>query len=135
MPLMTWNSKYSVGVKILDDHHESLMEILNEFHAAMLCGRGRMAAGSLLKRLRSLAHEHFSVEEKLMATARFPNLTQHREHHEEMLQQVEEFVARHESGERGMYIELLRFLYKCLRSHVMQHDREYVQHMAARGIT
>lgn len=42
MPLISWRSKHSVGVKALDDDHLAMMKILNELHAAALLeGRSR----------------------------------------------------------------------------------------------
>ena len=74
MALMTWSSKYSVGVKALDNQHQTMMKILNELHAASMLGKAQEVAGPLLDTLTSLANEHFSAEEKLMESVKFPGL-------------------------------------------------------------
>ena len=43
MALLTWNSKYSVGVKPLDSQHTVLFGLLNDLHAAMLKGQDRIS--------------------------------------------------------------------------------------------
>ena len=74
MALMTWSGKHSVGVNALDSQHKTLMRVLNELHAASMQGKVREIAGPLLRLAVSLANEHFSDEERLMETTRYPGL-------------------------------------------------------------
>lgn len=134
MALLNWSSKYSVGVKILDDQRRTLLEILNELHAAMMKGQAQKIAGPLLRRLREHTREHFPTEERLMESAKFPGLAQHREHHRGLVEKVEEFIARHEKGDGGIYLPLLNFLRDWQTCHLLQHDREYIPYMTERGI-
>lgn len=135
MSLLAWDRRYSVGVKILDDQHRILIGILNDFHEAMIFGRGESAAGPLLLRLRDHVREHFPTEERLMESAQFPHLGEHREQHRKLSEKVDEFAARHERGDHGMYISLLQFLREWQKCHLLQHDREYIQCMAEKGLT
>jgi hemerythrin-like metal-binding protein len=135
MALLVWSGKYSVGVKALDDQHKTFIEILNEFHAAMIAGRGQSMAGPLLRRLQDHAREHFPAEERLMESAGFPKLAQHREYHRNLIEKVEEFAVRHKKGDHDMYISLLYFLRDWQKCHLLQHDLEYIPYMAKKGIT
>ena len=38
MALLTWSSKYSVGVQSMDSQHTVLFGILNDLHTAMMKG-------------------------------------------------------------------------------------------------
>jgi hemerythrin len=48
MALLTWSSKYSVGVPSMDSQHTVLFNILNELHDAMMNGHAHKLTGPLL---------------------------------------------------------------------------------------
>ncbi len=134
MVLINWKKKYSVGVEALDNQHKTLIEILNEFHAYMLKGQGGNIAGQVMLRLKSHAHEHFPAEERLLESIKFPGLARHREYHRELKEKLEEFIARHENGDHGMYISLLHFIRDWQSRHLLQQDREYIPYLAGSEI-
>ena len=78
MALMNWSGKYSVGVEELDNQHKALMNVLNELHAASMRGKASEVAGPLIRRIVSIATEHFASEERLMESAKFSGLASHR---------------------------------------------------------
>lgn len=130
MALIIWKKKYSVGVKALDNQHKALIGILNEFHAAMLKGRGESIGGHVLLRLKNYSGEHFPAEERLLESIKFPGLAQHREYHRGFIEKLEEFNSRHEKGDHGMYVSLLYFIRDWQTRHLLQHDREYIPYLA-----
>jgi hemerythrin len=134
MALMTWSSKYSVGVEALDNQHKTLMKVLNELHAASMRGKAGEVAGPLLRQLVSLANEHFSAEERLMESTGFPGVAEHRPKHRELSGKIAEFVSRHEKGDATMYTELLYFMRDWLYSHMQVEDSKYAPWFAARGV-
>lgn len=125
MALMTWSSKYSVGVQALDDQHKRLIAILNELHAAMLKGQAQKVAGPLLDKLLEHTRDHFSTEEAMMSEARFAGLAEHRLKHQELAGRVGDYVVRYRRGDNSVYIELLNFLRDWLTNHMQKEDREY----------
>src|ERR1017187_1019246 len=84
MALLTWNSKYSVGVKTLDSQHTVLFGILNDLHAAMLKGQAQSLTGPLLRKLVDYTQTHFSTEERMLTEARYPGLADHKVKHSEL---------------------------------------------------
>jgi len=125
MALMTWNSKYSVGVNALDGQHTVLFGLVNDLHAAMMKGQAQSLTGPLLRKLVEYTHTHFSDEERMMAAARYPGLADHRTKHRELIKEVEEYAARFESGEVALNIQLLNFLRDWLSNHILKVDHEY----------
>lgn len=63
MALLTWSSKYSVGVTAMDNQHTVLFGILNDLHSAMMNGQAQKLTGELLRKLVSYTREHFAAEE------------------------------------------------------------------------
>jgi hemerythrin-like metal-binding protein len=134
MALMTWRNQYSVGVETLDDQHKSLMKALNELHAASMRGQAQKVAGPLLSQLVSLASGHFSAEEKLMESIKFPGLALHRAKHKELAGMIAEFFTRHEKGDTTVYTQLLYFMRDWQTKHMQTEDQDYAGWLRAHGV-
>jgi hemerythrin-like metal-binding protein len=135
MALLTWNQKYSVGVKALDGQHIKLFEILNNLHAAMMKGQGRSITGPLLHELIGYAHSHFSEEEKIMAAAKYPALTDHKALHAGLVKQVQGFAVRYDLGEIALSHDLFIFLRDWLVTHIQKEDRQYGPWLNQHGVS
>ena len=133
MALLTWESKYSVGVKAIDGQHSVLFDILNELHAAMMKGQARQVTGGLLTKLLDYTRDHFTSEEQMMAATHYPGLAKHHASHEALTKQVGEFMARYEHGESHINVELLNFLSGWLTNHIQHEDKEYGPWMNEHG--
>jgi hemerythrin len=133
MALMTWSTRYSVGVETLDHQHKALMNVLNELHAASMKGKAQEVAGPMIRQMVSIANEHFAEEERLMESIKFPGLAEHRAKHREMTGKVAEFSARHEKGDTTMYTQLLYFMRDWLSNHMLTVDSGYASWMASQG--
>jgi hemerythrin-like metal-binding protein len=133
MALMTWSSRYSVGVETLDNQHKELLRVLNELHFASMRGKAQEVAGGLISQLVSIADEHFAAEERLMESIGFPALGEHRAKHKEMSGRVAEFVARHKKGDTTMYTQLLYFMRDWLSNHMLTVDSQYASWLASHG--
>ena len=125
MALLTWSSKYSVGVQRMDDQHTILFGMLNDLHEAMMKGQAQKVAGGLLRKLGTYTREHFTSEEGMMAASGYAGLTQHRVIHRELVKQVNEFAARYERGETALNLQLMNFLRDWLTNHIQKEDLNY----------
>ena len=133
MAFLNWTDKYSTGVKEIDRQHMGLVNALNELHAAMMKGQAAAVTGPLLQKVLDYTRDHFSWEENMMEGAGYPGLAPHRNHHLDLTKQVNEFVARFQSGER-MNLELLDFLHDWLMNHIQKEDRAYGPWMNEHGV-
>jgi hemerythrin len=134
MALMTWTPRYSVGIETLDNQHKTFLRILNELHAGSMSGKAREVSGPLLREIISLASEHFSTEERLMASTGFPGLASHRAEHQKLSGKLSEFVSRHEKGDTTAYTQLLYFIRDWLNKHMQSEDQEYAPWLSGRGV-
>src|SRR5579863_9029117 len=134
MPLLTWNDSLSVGVSTIDSQHTALIAILNELYDAMMQGRAKEITGPLLRKLVNYTRDHFSAEERMMASAEYSGLPAHRREHERLTKQVEEYSARYDRGEGAVNIELLHFLRTWLTNHIQQSDKAYGPCLTGHGI-
>jgi len=134
MALLTWNKSYSVGVQALDSQHTVLFGLLNDLHAAMMKGQAQSLTGPLLRKLADYTRSHFAAEEQMMASARYPGLTEHRAKHRDLIRQVEEFSGRFEKGEIALNLHLMNFLRDWLMNHIQKTDREYGPWLNEHGV-
>lgn len=125
MALLTWDDRYSVGVSTLDNQHSVLFNLINELDAAMASENSRSITQTILRRLLIYTRGHFSAEEAMMASAKFPGLEQHRQRHRQLTKHVEECEARFERGEGAVNNQLLSFLRDWVTEHVLKSDKEY----------
>jgi hemerythrin len=125
MSLLTWHHKYAVGVKALDHHRNIFIDVLNELHAAMMRGKAQSVTGPLLLKLKDHAQNHHSTEERILESAKYPGLFQHRERHREFARKLEEFERRHKQSDSTMYVQLLHFLRDWLDDHMLKEDQHF----------
>jgi len=109
----------------MDRQHTVLFGFLNDLHDAMMKGQAQKITGELLRKLLEYTREHFSAEEALMASARYPQLAQHRTMHCELIKNVEGFDVRYRRGESALNVQLLNFLRDWLTNHIEREDKKY----------
>ena len=71
MPLMTWTDSMSVGVKVLDDDHKKLVDMVNELHDGILEGHRHEALAHVLDQLVHYTKVHFAREEQLFDKTKY----------------------------------------------------------------
>lgn len=134
MGFMTWDNRFSVGVATLDNEHKVLFGILNDLYEAMKKGHAQTVTGPLLHKLADYTRHHFSSEEAKMAAAGFPGLAAHRLLHHDLIQQVEQFIARFEKSDIMLSIDLFNFLRDWLSNHIQKTDKGYGPWLAEHGV-
>jgi hemerythrin-like metal-binding protein len=134
LALLTWSTKYSVGVQALDDQHKGLLRVLNALHAGMMKGQAQSVAGPLLDTLMAGARQHFALEERMMSEAKYAGLAQHRAKHQELIGKLANFMARYRNCDSTMYVQLLNFLRDWFNDHMQKEDQEYGPALKANGV-
>jgi hemerythrin-like metal-binding protein len=132
--LITWSDRYSVGVARIDAQHQRLVELLNEFHAAMLAGGGRAAVGKTLDGLVDYTLSHFAAEEALMKHVAYPGYEQHKAEHTKLIEQVKLLTGKAQTAGSALTLEVAAFLQHWLTDHIANVDKKYGPHLIAAGI-
>jgi len=99
-----------VGVKMMDRDHEEISGMVLELNLQATVDKPWEQSGALLRDLMRATASHFSLEEGMMKTARYPQAAIHRLRHEWMIDQMRVLLARsRESGlaANGLLVELL----------------------------
>ena len=129
MAYLTWDNRYSVGIPAIDKQHNTLFDMVNDLHAAMMEGKAQSVTGPLLLRLANYTKTHFAAEESLMAAKNYPGLESHRAVHRDLIRQVDELLARSKRGDLSVNIDLMNFLRGWLTEHIQKMDRNYAPYL------
>ena len=122
--LVTWSNKLAVGVRVIDEQHMRLIELINQLSDAMYSGRGQNMLNKVLTVLETYALYHFDTEEKLMATHKYDESAAHKNGHELFTETVKRFRYKFDSGHVVVSTEILFFLREWIIAHIMKTDRE-----------
>ena len=129
--LVEWNSRLILGIKLMDDQHEKLVQLTNNLHLACLKNR------EIAKRyFIETAHEavryadyHFSTEEQMMIFLGYPEYRNHKREHEgfikEILRQAFMF-ADHKNLVPNRFVQYLR---DWIMSHIAVCDKAFANYI------
>ncbi|MGA3011944.1 MAG: bacteriohemerythrin [Terracidiphilus sp.] len=135
MPLLEWNESMSVGIKVIDDDHKKLIDMLNELNEGILAGKTSEALEDVIEGLLRYTRYHFAREERLFAQTGYPGGAAHKAEHDLLTRRVSNLQARFETGQSIILsMEAMEFLKNWLTNHIMGSDQEYGPHLNAKGI-
>lgn len=121
-----WNSGLELGVRAIDDQHEELIGILNEFEDARAAGMSLEALKDALARLDAYVIFHFSTEESLMARLQQPGIDAqaHHQAHRDFAAALTPLRERAGQGDLAAFGEFSDYLALWLREHILKTDRQ-----------
>jgi len=125
--LVTWSSTFSVGVKIIDDQHKELLNLVNDMfnhvsgdeeaeHAYFL---------NVIQKAVQYVKVHFNTEEKIMLHTNFPGYAEHKKAHDAFVLTVVDNVSDFNAGKRLILSEFTRFLKEWILTHIAIMDKQY----------
>jgi len=123
--VLIWTPEYSVNIKTIDNQHQELVNMLNRLFVAVAQREGNNVIGGILEALRSYTKTHFSLEERLMEQAQYPDLEAHKLEHQKLIGQLDELCRKHLTEDKPIYFEVLRFLKTWLKEHISGEDTKY----------
>lgn len=124
MPKIEWNDELSVGLKEVDDQHKELIRIVNAVIKAVKLGRDQRVVGNVMRKLREYIVFHFSEEEKLMESVRFPDRGIHVSEHARLKREVKDYQRQMYNNVDITSENVLEFLKGWLIGHILAYDRE-----------
>jgi hemerythrin-like metal-binding protein len=135
MPLLEWTEDMSVGVKVIDDDHKKLIDMLNELNDGILAGKTSDALESVIDKLLRYTKYHFAREERFFAETGYPDGATHKAEHDLLARRVSNLQMRFETGQSFILsTETMEFLKNWLIDHIMGSDQQYGPHLNAKGI-
>lgn len=127
MDLIRWEEKYSVGVSEIDNQHQQLFKVLNNFILNFGAGNSRDELRSVLEEMINYMDYHFTSEERYIR--QHPEFEKHRRQHYDFVQKT--LQLQKDFVEQGTAIspEILKFLITWLKNHILLMDMAYFNDM------
>jgi len=125
--LITWTEKFECGIKLIDDQHKGLVELLNEMfnHVTGNETQEHNYFKRVINDAVSYVKTHFATEEKLMIATKFDGYAEHKKEHDSFVIAVVENIKDYEAGKRLTLSSFTRFLKDWVLSHVALMDKKY----------
>ncbi len=120
-----WSPKYNVNIRVIDEQHRELVNILNRLCNAVTRREGNQAIAAILDALMSYTQTHFALEESLMQQAEFEDYEAHKLEHQKLIERFHELCTRHLYEETPIYFEITSFLKAWLKEHLQVEVRKY----------
>jgi hemerythrin len=133
MPPNKWNGCYSVNVKLFDEQHSLLIDIIDRLECALNAGEEYGVHEEVLLSLRDYILEHFSAEERVMRAHEFSGYEEHKKEHDQMvilLHEIQELMA---PGIDPSCWKVIGFFKDWLLWHIEGADSKYGPFFNSRG--
>ncbi len=121
-----WQPEYSVGAPLMDQHHQSIIALINqliEHYSEGESGGSKQRIGEILIQLNQYADTHLKTEEELLEVAGYAELEAHRLLHEKYRRMISSFYEfEPNAGTVGEFIVQLR---EWWYSHILKEDMAY----------
>lgn len=124
--LLPWTPRLALGIDSIDDQHKELVRLINQLHSAMKKQAGVQEASKILDKLTDYTVFHFKFEEDAFDKYGYAEVEQHKAKHKKLVGQILDFKADLNAGRAGLSMDLMRFLTKWLKEHILQEDKKYV---------
>ena len=130
MAYFPWSQDYSVGIRLIDNDHKDLVDMVNSLHDQISGSDSEEQIATTLAFLARYVREHFTREEALMAQYGYPDLAAHKASHHELAAEIHAAQKVFTSEpERLDPQKLLLFLRDWLVHHILSEDMKYVPYL------
>ncbi len=122
MTLLEWREEYRIGVAEVDHEHQQLIALINELHRAIAGGASDAAVSDFLGELHAQIAAHFALEEKVMHARHYSAYPEHKQDHEQLLEQIRDIMDDFEREHRYDSSSLGAVLSAWFGGHFRTHD-------------
>ena len=122
MGLIEWKSHYSVGVEAVDHEHRELIDLINELHEQLVADTEKPDVAAFLGEIFRGISAHFALEEKFMREHRYDQLDEHKQAHEQLLEDIRDIMDGYEADPESGSRQLSQRLDDWFTQHFRTHD-------------
>jgi hemerythrin len=133
--LVTWSATYSVGVKVIDDQHKELLDLVNDMYNHVTDNEKKERAyfKSIIRQIVNYIKIHFATEEQIMKATKFKGYHEHKRSHDAFVLSVIDIIRDYEAGKRVAISTLTHFIKDWILSHTAIEDKQYFNHLTKRA--
>ena len=133
MPKLKWGPDLSVYIRIFDEEHQKLIELIDLLIDTILLDKEVKVVNTVVDEFIKYARAHFKREEDAMQACSFPEFAQHKEEHVQFVDKVIKHKLGFESHIRTLKNPIIIFITEWLQNHIINFDRKYSDLLKKRG--
>jgi hemerythrin len=127
---MVWTERFALGIRVLDNEHKQLFDIINSLHDAVHGGAEQKAIGGILDALAAYAESHFEREEGYLESYGYPKFAEHKAEHRRLTGIVYGLKRQYECNpEKVVGRDVLAFVKSWLEKHILNEDLAFVPYL------
>ena len=129
--LITWSNRLSCGIKLIDDQHKGLVNLLNDMFNHVT-GNEKLEHDYFNKVIHEAVNYikvHFATEEKILLSTKFAGYAEHKKEHDNFVRKVVENIRDYEAGKRLTLSSFTKFLKEWVLSHIAVMDKQYFEYL------
>ncbi len=92
MPLLQWKPSFSLGIPSVDLEHREMIQTINDLYATLDEKYDSEAVEGILGDIHAGISAHFALEERIMRTASYPEYADHKNNHEDLLDEIRDLM-------------------------------------------
>jgi hemerythrin len=125
--LITWSDTFSFGIKLIDDQHKELVDLVNEmfFHATGNAEQEHEYFSKVIQKAVHYIKVHFATEEKMMRAIYYPDYAEHKRCHDCFILDVLDNIRDYETEKHYSLFSFTKFLKDWVLSHIGIMDKQY----------
>jgi hemerythrin len=125
-----WDSKFEIGHERIDFEHRIFLGLIRDLSAEVEKDVDSERIGRILREIVKYAEFHFVSEENIMTDISYPDLVEHRCHHEMLLAQLADRIQGYRVT-RELPDAIVSFLFQWFALHTSQEDKKIAQFVKA----
>jgi len=128
---ITWSDSYSIGIKMIDDQHKGLLDIVNDLfsHSTGNETEELFYFKDVIHQAVKYVKNHFQDEEKLLIATKYPGYVEHKKAHDQFTLTVVTSAKDFQSGKRLVLEKFAHFLKDWILSHIAVMDQDYATYL------
>ena len=128
--LVSWSSSLSVGIKLIDDQHKGLLDLVNDMlnHVIGDETAERAYFQKVIQKTIQYVKIHFATEEKIMMATKFLGYSEHKKAHDTFAVTVVNNIRDFEAGKNFSLANFTKFLKEWILTHIAVMDKQYFEY-------
>jgi hemerythrin len=92
MQLLQWKPSFTLGIASVDTEHRDMIDTINRVYATLEDEGSELQVSRVLGEIHAQISAHFALEERLMRAVSYAEYAQHKDSHEQLLDQIRDLM-------------------------------------------
>jgi len=133
--IIDWNDGFAVGIKIIDEQHQDLIQTVNDLYDSVYQGNSDEVIEKAFKHLVDYAEHHFETEERYFDDFGYEGKEEHKAEHSLFREKLENLRSQiGKANHEKLAVDVLTVLEGWLEIHVKDMDQKYVACFKEHGL-